>query len=273
MNKISVFDIIKNLDTLDFTNDLKVWGEYKDLDGIGYRVNLCPVDYWKNNVLLEYGERMFLYYGTQPYNSFKNVFKNWIDKNQKNIDILTSAFFRNYDPLENYDKYSDIELTKDGAEITDMVKGTTNTKTESGSEKDTQTFTGSEKDSLTMTGTETNTNGVVPFDKTTFKSTEKTDTTFNNRKNENEHTFTNRKNEVERTFTGRTTTDALTGTDSSTLSFNDRKDKTVEHTHGQIGVTANYQLIEGEVGVRLESLTDRILNAFFNEYTCYIYCE
>lgn len=271
MNRITIEKLFDNKSANDFASMVCI-GQF--MEGETLRtINLITPNEWLTDCRYKYGEKTFLYYGTQAFNSFKNLFANWVAHNQQNINILTEAYYRKYNPLENYDKYSDIELTKDGAEITDLVKGTTNTKTESGSEKDTQTFTGSEKDSLTMTGTETNTNGVVPFDKTTFKNTEKTDTTFNNRKNENEHTFTNRKNEVERTFTGRTTTDALTGADSNTLYFDERKDKTVEHTHGQIGVTANFQLIEGETKARMKDLSSRILESFINEYCCNMITE
>ena len=67
-------------------------------------------------------------------------------------------------------------------------------------------------------------------------------------------------------------TDTETQTGTVTDEGETRGSSTIErtlHTHGNIGVTTNNQLIEAEIEMRKLSLAEMIIDDIINEYTYY----
>ena len=160
-------------------------------------------------------------------------------------DALTKLLFalrKDYDPVENYDKHSEIELHKFGSENTRF------------------TPQGSETDTLAKDGKETNTFSKGPEERNHYKTTyndddalltdrdelkgtngvaytDKNELAFsNNRKDTNTHAFSNDRKDDTWTQYGKTPSGAT----------DDRYDKTTEHTHGNIGVTTSQQMIQSQ---------------------------
>ena len=197
---------------------------------------------------------------------------------------MMNAFYSEYNPIENYDRYEegtisdegsrDITLTKEGSEI--MEKSGKEVQTPSGSEiltmagKEIETPTGSE-----AVTTENNYNGYnsstsVPVSDSTSttsfdqRKTEKsfdqrTDTTsFNQRKDE--LSFDQRKDTL--SFDERTDTTGETNGNTRTLDT---------HTHGNIGVTTTQQMIESELKLRERDMIIQFHREIANRFLLSVY--
>ncbi len=282
MHKIKIEDMFSGKLASDF-NDMNITAHFGE-GSEAMAVYLMPSDTWLTHVLYKHGEKYFLYYGSLPFNSFKKLFIDWRERNQANIDILAYAYYKEYNPLENYDKYSEIRTDYEGQEKNEMLKGSTMTTSEEGYELNELKRSGKEKTTLHNGGTENSTkSSASPYDgsvdihgETVWKDTDLSVTTSTQMADDTNTVEygsdgTTRKDENKRSFSDdRATKVTGSGTDTDTKSFVDRADTVTEHTHGQIGVTANYQLIQGELGVRLESLAHKLIDTFIREYCAYM---
>ncbi len=222
------------------------------------------------------------------------------------IDALTKLMFalrKDYDPVENYDKISEIDLEKKGSESSKFNP--------TGSETDTLTKTGSETDTLTKSGSEINTETKSGKEKTTDVkgAQEKThsampyDSTANWRGTDKDNSLTytdTSETEFGSSGTTRQDTDTLTFNqrqDQSTLAFNQRQDTnvksftnreddtwtrygktpdgttderhdiTIEHTHGNIGVTTSQQMILSQFPIEdFDEIEHYTVNEFVHKY-------
>ena len=165
-------------------------------------------------------------YFTALWNDFiVNVF------NQKNWAKLYEAFTYEYNPIENYDKNSEIKTTF------------------SGSEKNETTFTGKTKNTASNPDsgyTDTITNFRSPEDTENFTPTEKSETFIAHREDTSVSEFENRKDTQEKTF-------------------DSRIDTVTEKTHGNIGISTAMDMAKKEVDGRKFNLTDYILDTFAKE--------
>ena len=59
---------------------------------------------------------------------------------------------------------------------------------------------------------------------------------------------------------------------SEIKSFTNRKDKTTIHTHGNIGVTSNQQMLKEERQIALFNYYDKVMEIIFS-YICELYYE
>lgn len=179
----------------------------------------------------------------------------YLNRNSLNIERMYDAMVAEYSPIENYDRYEDIEVKHTGT--------------------DTVTFNGSESNTksgnveMKKEGTETNSNGTGGITTTNYVSGYNEGSPVVDNKSttegQTELSFTNRKdtetyNSVkdEKTFTGRNDETEYNSTN-----------KTISHLHGNIGVTTNTEMIERELELRSKNLCDIIVKSFVNEISFY----
>lgn len=207
---------------------------------------------------------------------------NFFGRNYTNFKHLMDAFLLEYEPIENYNRHSEITL-KDSGTITDAGGGsntrtpdltntetidTSNTRTANLSNKKTGTDSDNETKNMTnKTHNETenqmsafNNSSYVPKDATTVDETV-TETGTDN------HTMTYNTTATETgTDTMKnagTTTTEQTGSEVTTVKNNntqttDMQHKTIDHTHGNIGVTTSQQMLQSEIDLWTK----------FNVYKC-----
>lgn len=233
---------------------------------------------------------------TMAYRQLYQVWQIWAKDNKKNFGDLYNALFQKYNPINNYDKHSNITLDYKGKETDDTTYAgqETDTLTKSGKELRTETPTGSETDTVTMSGKEktTNTNGaktdttsVSSFDSGNnewlnkekvdgAQSTDTSETEYGSsgstRKDTNTKTFTNRKTEDELSFTNRQDTNTKSFTnrkDTTEKSYTNRQDETNEYTFGNIGLTTTQQMAMSSFDLaELAHLKEYMVNDFVNRY-------
>lgn len=154
------------------------------------------------------------------------LWQEWMAEKRNAYSKLYSALYRNYQPLNNYDKTSKI--------ITEYAGKETNTNTPTGTE--TETYTKDGKETNAQMGTTTTIDSVTSYDDVDFAQTNKSVVTPEGLKDE--LSFTNRTDTTQKTFTGRKTTDEKT--------FTDRTDTVTERTFGNVGVTTSQQMLESQ---------------------------
>lgn len=182
-----------------------------------------------------YGSRNFDVEKNQPtptgalveWHTMCNAF---LESNKTNFQFLYDGLKKEYDPISNYDKNSEITTSKEGTE--------SNSVSESGKEIDT---------TIIGVGKVTNTAKISPNEDSEFLNNSQNISENDAQTNSNEKSFENRET-------------------NSTLSFNERKDKVIEHTYGNIGVTTSTQMLEGEYALRMRSfyleLFEKIIKTF-----------
>lgn len=202
------------------------------------------------------------------------------------IDALTKLMYalrKEYDPVENYDKKSEIDLEMKGSESSKYnPKGSeTDTLTKSGSETSELTKTGKEK-TTDVNGAKTNTHAKIPYDgsNNAWKNTDKdegasfTDTSEiefgssgSNRKDTDVLSFTNRTDTNTKSFTNReddTWTQYGKTPDGTT---DERHNITIEHTHGNIGVTTSQQMITSQFPIEYyDEIEHYTVSEFVHKY-------
>lgn len=179
---------------------------------------------------------------------FADTFDLWKQNNSKNIDVLYSALYTDYNPLENYDRKEEGGYTDEhhkGSKSATASKETTTpdltTETTNRTKVKSSDFVyGFDSASASPTGY----NETVPTEGT--DKTTQTGTTSTTRTAEENYT---------------TETDI-----SDTVFDNDKRVFNSYRVHGNIGVTTPSDLIKGEFNIRLESLMRKLLFQFAHEY-------
>ena len=216
---------------------------------------------------------------------------------------MQALFDYNYSPIENVDRYE--TETTEGTETGESSNTKTNNlsnstqygRTETNSGTDTTTFghvvTESGTDTIRRTGNDTlekdgsiiNTTEKAGYNApNSYTADTKTTESYNNYSEDNVHatsdattfghTDTNSGADSLQhghvVTAGGTDTERQTGTvtDAGETSGTSSTERTL-HTHGNIGVTTNNQLIEAEIEMRKLSLAEMILDDIINEYTYY----
>lgn len=165
------------------------------------------------------------------------------------------TIIQEYNPIENYDKMSEITTDYMGKEKT--TYNTTDANVKSGSVADSKVG----KETNNETGSIQDVNMTSAYNKSDFTPNDSSTTTYNNHKNET--TFDNRTD----TTTYNNVTDTATKTGTDTKDFEDRQDKIVEHTHGNIGVTTSAQMLESERVLSYFNFIERVYDLIIN-YMC-----
>lgn len=207
---------------------------------------------------------------------------NFFGRNYTNFKHLMDAFLLEYEPIENYDRHSEITLTDSGT-ITDAGGGsntrtpdltntetvdTSNTRTANLSNKKTGTDSDNETRDLTTTPNTTHETQVSAFNSSDYQPKEKIIDTGNQKDTGTDnHTMTYNTTATETgTDTMKnagTTTTAQTGSEVTKVENNntqttDMRHKTIDHTHGNIGVTTSQQMLQSEIDLWTK----------FNVYKC-----
>lgn len=220
------------------------------------------------------------------YNSFidddvtawDDMFKGYAIMNASNFQRIYDALLAEYNPIENYDKQSEIKTTYEGKESNELSKVGTETSETSfeGKETNTTAFDGKETSthSTPESGYEdTVENQISPEDTSNYIGTEKTITKTAQRQDTDTTEFDERTDTNTREFDERKDTTSLSfdeRKDTNTKTFEDRVDTITEHTHGNVGTTQNQQMLSAEVSLRLStSFYPMIFSQFIKEH-CFI---
>lgn len=245
-------------------------------------VTLCTSAFTINEFLYKYGDFKLVYpdFGSRPdpYTDKGNLvraFKQFLSNTSLlNYSKLYEVFSYSYNPIENYDKYSEITIQFSGTEK--------DTITNVGKEKNTIEYIGSDKNTVSYKGettskfstpengyTDVSTNSRSPENDSVFYGTEKTEskiahreeettTGYTDRTDETEHSFENRKDSSVKEFENRIETNQK--------EFNNRQDLTTEHTHGNIGVSTPMDMAMKELEGRKFDLAKWVIHKFIMEY-------
>ena len=207
---------------------------------------------------------------------------NFFGRNYTNFKHLMDAFLLEYEPIENYDRQSEITLTDSGT-VTDAGGGTNtrtpnltntetvdtaNTRTADLTNTKTGTDTDAESRDITTTPNMTNETQISAFDSSDYQPKEKTMETGNqSEKGTDTHTMsydtTAKETGTDTMKNTGTTTTAQSGQEVSEVSNNNTQTtsmehKTIDHTHGNIGVTTSQQMLQSEIDLWIK----------FNVYKC-----
>lgn len=241
---------------------------------------------------------------TDAKRTWQEIYTLYLTNHLHGINKQMQALFDyNYSPIENVDRYETETTagtesgTNSNTKTNNLSNSTQYGRTETNSGTDTTTFghvvTESGTDTIRRTGNDTlekdgsiiNTTEKAGYNApNTYTNDTKNTETYNNYSEDNVHatsdatTFghTDTNSGADSLQHGHivtnsgTDTERQTGTvtDAGTTSGSSSTERTL-HTHGNIGVTTNNQLIEAEIEMRKLSLAEMIIDDIINEYTYY----
>lgn len=216
---------------------------------------------------------------------------------------MQALFDYNYSPIENVDRYETETTagtesgTNSNTKTNNLSNSTQYGRTETNSGTDTTTFghvvTESGTDTIRRTGNDTlekdgsiiNTTEKAGYNApNSYTADTKTTESYNNYSEDNVHatsdatTFghTDTNSGSDSLAHGHVVTNSGTDTESQTGTVTDAGETSgtssterTLHTHGNIGVTTNNQLIEAEIEMRKLSLAEMIIDDIINDYTYY----
>lgn len=235
---------------------------------------------------------------------FQEVYTLYLTNHLHGINKQMQALFDyNYSPIENVDRYETetTEGTESGESSNTKTNNLSNStqygRTETNSGTDTTTFghvvTESGTDTIRRTGNDTlekdgsiiNTTEKAGYNApNSYTADTKNTETYNNYSEDNVHatsdatTFghTDTNSGSDSLAHGHVVTNSGTDTERQTGTVTDAGETSGSsstertlHTHGNIGVTTNNQLIEAEIEMRKLSIAEMIIDDIINEYTYY----
>lgn len=174
---------------------------------------------------------------------FINATKNWFDRKQWTFQHLINIIQAEYSPIENYDRYHDETAGKNTSDIH------TGGYSENGTSNDDRVLSGSDaekhtgKDTDKASGTDTTTNTISAFNSSTYQPDNESKTTYGKQNDlTHGHTITTEYGKIDKDNSGyqfsRSYNEQTAHTGDDTLK---------QHSHGNIGVTTNQQMIEQEL--------------------------
>ena len=187
-----------------------------------------------------YGERILI---SEDVSTIENLLSLSLKTNLYAIKTLYGTTIQKYSPIENTEKFEDVTISYEGSE--NYVKDNTNTTEKNG------THTNSKN------GIVTTSEKVTAFDSVAQQPNSETDTNYNN---------------LTDTETFSKFGDTSISEGSEMKSFTNRKDKTTIHTHGNIGVTSNQQMLKEERQIAMFNFFDKVMEILFS-YICELYYE
>ena len=195
---------------------------------------------YDTRTMLMYGERILI---SDDIPTIDKMLELSLKTNLYSIKTLYGTIIQEYSPIENTEKHEDVTVEYQGNE--DVSKVTHNTNAKNGTHTNVKN------------GSIVNTEKVTAFDSSAQSPNSETDTNYN------QLTDTE-------TFTNYGDTNDYDSTESK--SFQNRKDITTVHTHGNIGVTSNQQMLKEERQIALFNFFDKALEIIFG-YICELYYE
>lgn len=200
---------------------------------------------------------LYCYY--QQPERFKLSITNWFRRHEHGFSRMILALLKEYDPLENYDRYEDETTSPDitrsralGGKDSTQLSGT-----------DRNSASGSDKVTTDMNETTENIGKVSAFDSSTFENKDHTDNiadtngTVETDYGRTDSTTYGRKDE---TTYGRTDTERETGATDRIL-----------HAHGNIGTTQNSEMLRNELEIRRFDLYKTIAQMFEDDLLIQVY--
>ena len=201
------------------------------------------IDYYPlydTRTMLMYGERILV---SDDVNTIENLLSLSLKTNLYTIKTLYGTTIQKYSPIENTEKFEDVTVSYEGSE--DYVKNNSNTTEKNGTH------------TTERNGNIKNTEKVTAFDSVAQQPNSETNTDYTNLTDT--ETFSN-------------FGDTSISEGSEHKSFTNRKDKTTIHTHGNIGVTSNQQMLKEERQIALFNFYDKVMEILFS-YICELYYE
>ena len=185
-----------------------------------------------NTIVFSYSD-LTIVYPNAPI--LEIVIRTWSSKHQESWQRIWDALKAEYNPIENYNRHEDIKDSEDT-----LISHTA---------QDSGTI--SSVGNTTSKGTGNNTNKATSFDSNTLSTTDSSDQT--------DETIAN-------------TTGATDTVNDHTETSDHKKNYThLNHTHGNIGVTTNQQMIDAELQLRNNTFYDIVANEFKEEFLIQIY--
>lgn len=195
---------------------------------------------YDTRILLMYGERILV--SDNPI-TIEKMLELSLKTNLYAIKTLYGTTVQEYSPIENTEKFEDVTVSYEGVEDVSKQNNSTNLK------NGTRT--------TSRNGSIVNSEMVTAFDSATQSPNNETDTVYNQ--------LTDTEN-----FTNYGDTQENIGRDRK--SYMDRKDKTTIHTHGNIGVTSNQQMLKEERNIALFNFYDKAVEMIMG-YVCELYYD
>lgn len=218
---------------IDFENELDNYDfSVTFKDGEGKNTTLISNDYFKFRLTFIHSDRIVLNRISNA-SILNDCWKKYIENQRYNFERLFLALTSDYNPLENYNGIEEKTDTFNKNYGGTLTSQNTNTQTTENSISD-------------NTNTSGNLNVFNSTNLTKISEEVKGNTITNNGQIQNTENKSDTKNDTE---TGTVTT--------------------VINKHGNLGVTTPFQMIEGEKKLRLESLSDTIIDGFINLISYY----
>lgn len=213
-------------------------------------LELVPIEYmadykdyyplYDTRTMLMYGERIMI---SDDIATIDKMLELSLKTNLYTIKTLYGTTIQKYSPIENTEKFEDVTVSYEGSE--DYVKNNSDTTEKNGTH------------TTERNGNIKNTEKVTAFDSVAQQPNSETDTDYTNLTDT--ETFSN-------------FGDTSISESSEIKSFTNRKDKTTIHTHGNIGVTSNQQMLKEERQISLFNFYDKVMEILFS-YICELYYE
>lgn len=259
------------LKDLDFDNGL-LWNMDATIVSNGEQktIPIITKDYLKDKIYRERFSYCFLSNKEDSTLDFNTRFQIFRLKNQTDIDRMASAFYAEYNPIDNFDK------------IEDITEDTLSTNTISGYVKEKNTFNTITQNSNTKSGSvsENGNNTQNAYNDVTVNSVspENNDSFYNERKVLNEVGPVSNDSNKTTTYNGlKDDVQAQTTNDEERAktweNYNDNTQgnrKTKSRIHGNVGVTRTQTMIADELELRFRTLSDYIMDKFLDENTFYV---
>ena len=218
---------------IDFENELNNYDfsvTFKDANG--NNTILITNDYFKFRLTFNHSYRIVLD-RISDASILNDCWKKYIENQHYNFERIFIALTSEYDALENYNGIEE--------------------KTDTFNKNYGGTYTSENTDNQNVTG-EINDNTNTSDNLNVFNSTSLTKV--------NEEIKGNTINSTSHTQNTNNKTDTKNDTETGTVT-------SVINKHGNLGVTTPFQMIEGEKKLRLESLSDTIIDGFINLISYY----
>lgn len=244
-----------------------------------YNENHTLIDY---NFISKFGSWSLVAFENQNstlLNYLQKSFKGYLATHADSYNRIYDAITMHYNPIENYNGQTEIQIEEMGAEV--------NANNIVGTKTNDNTITGTKSNELSITGSKINTMVETPekIDKysdteTTMVSSEGTAQFSNENKVIREYDKRGEKSTDTYDNYKETTTESANEyhnrnvenysadyENKNTKSFENRKTVTTENKHGNLGVTTSQSMIKDEILLRLTSnFYDLMFNDFVKQY-------
>lgn len=219
----------------------------------------------------------------EPVTSYPELLKAKIDnffaRNYTNFKHIYDAFLLEYEPIENYNRMSEITITDKGTTSSQGTNGST--VTTDNTNKTTNDLTSTRTDNLTqgttnnLTATEANSsnseteNKVSAFNTTDYSSKDKSTVNAGDTKtatNTGTVDVTNTgTQESKGTGTTELKTDGKQVTEGNTSETGSHENTNItsDHTHGNIGVTTSQQMLQSEIDLWIKFNAYKAMTDYF----------